>query len=454
MTTSRQDTEQSRANPIMPHTQNKKQRLGGVDDDDNAAKGKATVVEQASSSFSSLSSEILAKIFGHLPLKEIMRSRRLCKKTIDAVKETDVPLGTNKRDFFEIDSIEKYNALVRMAEALPGLQQIRVDSQSYNSKYKNGEGEFKYNDGEDPIEVTAADGVITLNIDDLLSKFPKLHTLEICRSAPLNGRYSSLFNFSHLETLSIEYCDRIKFDFGMLAGLPSLKEFDCVRNKLVTGSLKSLGVCKDTLERINLACGDVPISGNLMDLANFPRLKSLNLHNTTEISGNLRDIDADNDDHFPMLEKLLLPSTRSGSRYDVMRIADAKQLIKDLIPLRRKRPGLFKDLHWKLSQASPDIIDTNAEPDMFEFRTFAFFFVQSGAHLGWRWEEKYDYTPDHPFEVHWLDQVPAEVASSFIPSGMKRFYKGYYEPPPYNVYRRLCRNYVPCAEEQEMWENL
>ena len=98
-----------------------------------------------------------------------------------------------------------------MAEALPGLQQIRVDSQSYNSKYKNGEGEFKYNDGEDPIEVTAADGVITLNIDDLLSKFPKLHTLEICRRAPLNGRYSSLFNFSHLETLSSEYCDLSKF---------------------------------------------------------------------------------------------------------------------------------------------------------------------------------------------------------------------------------------------------
>ena len=144
----------------------------------------------------------------------------------------------------------------------------------------------------------------------------------------------------------------------MLSGLSSLKEFDCVRNKLVTGSLSSLSVCKDTLETIKIADGNVPISGNLMDLANFKRLKHVDLYNTKGISGNLGDIDADNDDHFPMLEKLLLPSTViGGSRYEVMHLADAKQLIKDLTPLRRKRPEVFEKLYWKLSEESPDTMN-------------------------------------------------------------------------------------------------
>ena len=240
-------------------------------------------------------------------------------------------------------------------------------------------------------------------------------------------RYPSFFGFSHLEKLTIEHCDCIKFDFGMLAGLPSLKVFECLYNKLVTGSLSSLSVCKETLESIEIVDGNVPISGNLMDLANFKRLKHVNLYNTKGISGNLGDIDADNDDHFPMLEKLRLPSTViGGSRYEVMHLADAKQLIKDLTPLRRKRPELFEKLYWKLSTRSPDIMNPLEEEREFDFRQYTFFFVQSGSYLGWRWEQKFDYTPDHPFEVHWLDPPSSAVAKSFIPEGLERFYKGKY----------------------------
>jgi hypothetical protein len=142
-------------------TSNKKQKLdNGVDEDVIA-------------SFTSLSTDILADIFGHLPLKEIMRARRVCKKTRDAVKETAVPLESNNQ-CFKIDSIKMYNALVVMAEVLPGLQQIRVDSPSYDSKYQGG-GDFRYTDGEDAIESTAAaDGVTILNLDDVLSKFPNV----------------------------------------------------------------------------------------------------------------------------------------------------------------------------------------------------------------------------------------------------------------------------------------
>lgn len=119
-----------------------------------------------------------------------MRSRRICKKTIEAVKETDVPLGESNtyRDYFKIDSIEKYNALIVMADALPGLQQISLSSQSYS--YMKKEGEFKYVDGEDADEKVAEGSAeyITLDIVDALSKFPKLRGLDISSRTPLNGR--------------------------------------------------------------------------------------------------------------------------------------------------------------------------------------------------------------------------------------------------------------------------
>ena len=160
-------------------------------------------------------------------------------------------------------------------------------------------------------------------------------------------------------------------------------------------------MCKDTLEQITLGDGEVPFSGELMDLADFLRLKSVDLMHAKGISGSLLDIDADNDDHFPSLEKLSLPDTVAGAHYyEVMHIADAKQLIKDLLPLRRKRPSLFKDrrnkeIYWQLSRQSPDILNPNQNPE-FQFRTYAFFFVeagQEGQYLGWRWKERFDYTP-------------------------------------------------------------
>lgn len=96
----------------------------------------------------------------------------MCKKCIDAVKETEVPIESNKYRCFKIDSIDKFNALIGMSETLPGLQQFSVGR---NLGYKGG-GDFKYTDGEDPVEesTAAADGVTTLNLDDLLSKFPKV----------------------------------------------------------------------------------------------------------------------------------------------------------------------------------------------------------------------------------------------------------------------------------------
>ena len=98
----------------MSSPEKKKQRGGDYDTD--------------GPTFSSLSIDVLSNIFGHLPLEEIMRLRRVSKKAVEAAKETTVPLGESdtNHDYFKIDSIEKYNALVVMAEVLPGLSQISI----------------------------------------------------------------------------------------------------------------------------------------------------------------------------------------------------------------------------------------------------------------------------------------------------------------------------------------
>jgi hypothetical protein len=389
----------------------------------------------------------------------VQLSRCVSKKSADAVKKTSEPIVASSYRYFGVNSVLYYNALAVMADAMPGLQQVRLESSKY------GEEDFKFNDGEEPEEIARTAEYTALNIVDVLSpaNFPNLHALYIDSDAPLNGKYPSLFNFSNLEKLTISRCNTIKFGFDMLAGLPSLKEFECVHNKLATGNLKDLSVCQNTLERIEIVCSDSSIGGNFMDLANFPHLKSLRLRQT-KVTGQLRDI-GDND--FPKLEVLNLPSTVvGGDRYEIQRVAEAKELINDLLPLRRKRPELFSDryFHWKLSDESEDIANPRMDEYMPDYHNYCFSFVQAGSRLGWRWEKKFDYTPDHPFEVHWLDPVPnkksndyqayADVAKSFIPSGAGRFFKGLYEPPSYTVFNRLSRNYVPSAEEMEMWENL
>ena len=48
----------------------------------------------------------------------------------------------------------------------------------------------------------------------------------------------------------------------------------------------------------------------------------------------------------------------------------------------------------------------------------------------------------------------SKPALNFVTLTWETSGSGYYEPPSYNVYDRLCRNYMPCAEEMEIWENL
>ena len=75
----------------------------------------------------------------------------------------------------------------------------------------------------------------------------------------------------------------------MLGGFPLLKELDCWDNMYLAGNISSLRVLKETLESVRIInSGDV--EGNFMDLADFPRLKGLDLGGITAVTGDIRDI--------------------------------------------------------------------------------------------------------------------------------------------------------------------
>jgi len=185
-----------------------------------------------------LSSDVLANIFAFLPPKDIMRAR-LNKKMREAAMKTIVPMTD-----FAVDSVIKYDAMAAVTTALPNLQQITIARLDIGHKYR---------DGEDPDEEMAAydNNLPTLDIE-ILSRFSKLRSLELF-GAPLNGRYPFLFNFPRLEKLRIRSCIYLKWDLEMLAaGLPLLKELDCYDSQSLTGTINSLRVLKDTLEKVTI----------------------------------------------------------------------------------------------------------------------------------------------------------------------------------------------------------
>ena len=260
--------------------QEKDQRMLKEDHQRNDA---VTASDDLLASFGALSVDVLANILGFLLIKDIMRSRRINKKTMEAVRNTVVPPTD-----FVVNTVKKYNAVVVMTRAMPNLQKITL-------KFLGGRR--KWSDGEDPDQRRAAEYADRTSHDiGIISNFRKLRYLAIYNS-DLNGSYPFLFNsFPLLQTLCINNCIYLKWDLEMLAELPVLKKLECFNNHRLTGKVSSLRVLKDTLERVKIRCCD-NVEGNFMDLADFPHLKKLDLGETAVI-GDIRDI-GEND--FPSL---------------------------------------------------------------------------------------------------------------------------------------------------------
>src|SRR5210317_1598180 len=96
----------------MPQPEEKKRRLLHSND-------AVTADDDFVASFGALSIDVLANVYGFLPDDDIMRSRRINKKSMEAAKITVPPT-----DF--VVSAESYNAKGVMTRAMPNLQQITL----------------------------------------------------------------------------------------------------------------------------------------------------------------------------------------------------------------------------------------------------------------------------------------------------------------------------------------
>eukprot|EP00984_Skeletonema_dohrnii_P038630 scaffold42103_cov200-Skeletonema_dohrnii-CCMP3373.AAC.1 len=220
--------------------------------------------------------------------------------------------------------------------------------------------------------------------------------------APLNGRYPFLFDFPRLETLQIKECSYLKWDLGMLRGMPLLKDLCFIGNDVMTGNIESLRTLKNALESLQiLNCPNVV--GNFMDLADFPRLKQLNLFGTP-VTGDIRDIEQQD---FSVLKEIRLPKTVvGGDGYRFQRISEVSELVTAIDRIRRRRDAtLFGLFSWSLATDSPDRYDrdaTYAPPPPFTVQ-----FINPGSRFGWCWKnEQFNFC-----EVNWLDPEPDRASS-------------------------------------------
>jgi hypothetical protein len=414
----------------MPHYPSKKQMIEGHH------QGVVAIDNDFSPSFDDLGVDVLPNILGYLILKDIMRSRRINKKTMQAVRNTIVP-----PTHFRVGNVDEFNAMNVMTRALPNLQQITIRGLGLR---------HKYNDGDDPTEYWATQTADYTSYDiGIISNFSKLRILYI-NSARLNGRYPFLFNsFPLLQKLIIKNsCYNLidlKWDLGMLAGMPLLKELDCDNNDHLTGNISSLRVLKDTLEKVDIKCC-WSVEGNFMELSDFPFLKELNLDNTA-VTGDIRDID-DND--FLTLEQLFLPKGVYGCHgYEFQRISDGPDVARAVYLLKKQRPALEMG-YWcvYLSRDSPDWYESADEDD--DTPPFYIQFVKAGPRLGYRWE-----TDDgNPCKVNWLDPEPDRESSHYeeymkelqrIDRGFyyyRGLYRGFHQPPTQEQYTLLYEEYL------------
>ena len=405
--------------------------------------------------------------------KAIFLLRRVCKKWGHAVKQTIVP-----PIYFGVDTTKKYNAMKLMTTVMPNLQLLALSGHNWI-------------DGEDPDESKRRPKYLASparheNVD-IISKFSKLRILEIDSDANLNGRYPVFFKFPLLQKLRIRQTN-VKWDLKMLVGLPVLKELKCCHNDFLRGDIISLRMLKDTLENVNLYdCKNV--EGNFMSLANFPRLKWLNLDKTavrgdirdigesdfaslirlslqdckkiegnfmslanlprlqrlnldkTAVSGDIRDI-GEND--FASLKHLTLPkAVYGGNGYELQRISDGPEIIIALYLLEKQRPGLLDIRSWygQLSEDSPDWYESGEYEVPFHIG-----FVEAGSRLGYQWGLS-------PFvdgsscecEVNWLDPEPDRESGDYEEyveeltwfENENSIYRGFYQPPTEEEYNRL-----------------
>ena len=428
---------------------------------------------------SQLSANVLPIVFSFLPFRDVMRSRCVRSDWKEAAKGTFVRCG------YAVQTVHDFTAMEMVA--IPHLQHLSLFGLETDTLMLTSRDRHRYIHGDNPNESFAAETAhFTTHDINIISKFQNLRSLGIME-APLNGEYPVLFNFPLLQKLTIyddpEKCHNyIKWDLKMLEGLPMLKELECCTNEAMSGSINSLRVLKDTLETIDIAnCRKVV--GNFMDLADFPRLKKLDLRGTA-VTGDIRDVGAND---FKILAELFLPRTvYGGSRYAFGSIAEVTEFMSRIRPLAHR---FAVSTSWRLSEESPDWYDDPNQvqvecqrkdhqippPFVCELITL------EGTRMGWRWRcnfpshDRIFYTEDgdiHNYlddvnvfetcEINWLEPEPDRESSDYeeychqlrsLPEEIS-FFSGYHNPPTEDEYYQLLNELLEAEEIEREQERL
>ena len=400
--------------------------------------------------FNKLSCNQTAVILGFLDYKTIMISRRVSRKFCDAAKITIVPMYRGDDYLYSnltlrVNSVKTYNCMRAMTRAIPNLLQITF----FDIGYETGTY-HKYKDGEDPDEARARWTTTYISHDiGIISSFRKLRILVL--GGGLNGKYPALFNFPLLQVLEIS-SSHLKWDLDMLVGLPSLRELECRNGDKLSGNMKSLSVLKRTLKSIKFDhCNN--IEGKFTDLADSPRLESLELKYCSNLTGDIRKLGSSD---FPKLNKLELSKGVIGGRnYQFQRVSDVPSVVDAVYRLSRRDLSLFPEinnynnLNWKLSRDSPDWYDAVGQQRI-PPPPHKVCFVRVGTRLGWRWTSPFRYgCATNSCEIQWLDPEPGRESSGYedyirelesIQEDVFCF-EGYDQPPTAEEYNQLCEEY-------------
>jgi len=191
----------------------------------------------------------------------------------------------------------------------------------------------------------------------------------------------------------------------------------------------------------------------------------------TKVTGDIRDI---GEDDFPALESLDLPYTVHGCVYHTFQLmSDVPSFMHAIHLLLQRNPTLFKEdsfpraFGWSLSEDSPDwydsqvsllqhifhmleILSDGGETESIESPQpeppFRLQLIQAGSRRGWSW---CTFHGEHSCEINWLDLEPSSQSGDYEAyiEGLQRigrridFYRGYYDPPTDEEYRRLCAGF-------------
>ncbi len=208
---------------------------------------------------------------------------------------------------FVISSAERYSALAFCPDSL--LWKIYLLKLPDGYRYLHGESRSDANLPEGDEEEEEGNGLDA----QYISRFIHLEHLHI-EGAQMKGGYSFLFqSFAHLRTLTMKSVPDIEFNLDMVSSIPLLEGIEFSDCNQLEGGIGSLGGLKETLRFVEIfRCEHV--SGDFMELSDCPKLERLILCACSSITGDVRNLGANPNHHFPNLRRSGLPASVYGAR--------------------------------------------------------------------------------------------------------------------------------------------